>query len=701
MQTLTAEQFKKKYGGVPTAPKVESPSFFENLKAQYLGGGEKVVKGFETVKQGAQSKSIMGGAQDMLRGATSMASGAIQTAFSPLTAGVQEVAETKPVATAFKATQEKVVSPVSNIISQSPALQKFAMENPNAEEVIADLINIVGTATGGNQAKNVVANTGSKVKNIVGQTADTLTDATTNSIDNVSLSKASDLLTPIDQGVETVLNPTKIIPKEKLASIPQEKLIAQAETKTTKLNNYIKQAEKAVSDYSQKTPLSVAGDKAGEALTVIQNKLSKQSQLKKDALGKVGDKIVSNIQDVRNLFAKELEDKVGLKLVDDANESLINLVEGKGMTTTNAAGRKSKIAFDPSDNKLIKDANQVLRDLGDSPTVREIDDTVDALQDLLYKRNSLTAVPVNTQVQAILKNITGKLNRSVKNVAGEQYTKANAKMAYMMDTLNTLNKSLGKEGERGATLMKQLFSPTGEKPRRLFAEIKKLTGIDLVEEATLAKFVMENVGDARQASLLEEVIRGRTLSPKSLAERAFDFSVNKLQDPIGKARRIINQPLNEAPIKVNTNQIKNANIAKGGDNTSSIKNNAIPAIPKTVTPKVGVVKKTVDKVKNALGANIPNKQGGFVKLPTRNLEKTAQQFLNKKPPAGLLADLERFIDYVRLKKNPDTPLTREMSNADFEANIRDVLRKDFKVNADISNSALARWAEEVLRRAKY
>ncbi len=42
-----------------------------------------------------------------------------------------------------------------------------------------------------------------------------------------------------------------------------------------------------------------------------------------------------------------------------------------------------------------------------------------------------------------------------------------------------------------------------------------------------------------------------------------------------------------------------------------------------------------------------------------------------------------------------------MSNADFEANIRDVLRKDFKVNADISNSALAKWAEEVLRRAKY
>lgn len=342
--------------------------------------------------------------------------------------------------------------------------------------------------------------------------------------------KAGDIITPIEKGVETVLNPTKIIPVENLKNIPIENIVAQSEKKSSKLEKYAKQAEKAVDDYSQPTPMQIAGDtKGGEALNILNNKLAKQGQLKREALGKVGDKVVEGVPTFRTSLKDALRERVGINIDTQTGEIV------------NATGRTSKIALDQADNKMIKDVINLFDSLGERPTVRQLDDAVDAIQDILYKRKSSTAVPVNGQVEGLLKEFTGKLNKMVKGVAGEQYTKANDKFAYFIDIRDKLNKGLGLEGQRGAQLMKQLFSPSGEAPRRLFEDVKKLTGIDLVEEATLAKFVMENIGDARQASLLEEVIRGNVSTPRGFVGKAAEKIINKLQDPIGKAKRVIKE----------------------------------------------------------------------------------------------------------------------------------------------------------------
>jgi len=411
-------------------------------------------------------------------------------------------------------------------------------------------------------AKNLVKAGVSTLKNEVKNGVSTASNLISNpqtSIPEVGTIKtlASDTLTKLNPADESVFNPTRLVPKEKLKNIPIENIVAQSESKSAKYDKYLKIAEDAVTSNYKKTPLTVAGDKGTEAVNLIKNKVAKQQLIKQESLGKIGDKPVSNIGSVRAQLRDEVRDKIGLNIITDA----------EGISLKSAKGRVSKIAFDPADNKLLTDSYKLLADLGSKPTVRMLDDTVDALGDLLYKRQGLTATPVNSQVEGILKKMTGILNKNVKKVAGEQYSKANSKMAYMIDTLNTLNKSLGKEGERGASLMKQLFSPSGEKPRRLFAKVKEITGIDLTEEATFAKFVMENVGDARQASLLEEVIRGRTASPTGLIEKAFERTINKLQDPIGKARRVIKDiPKGQStPIKpsskIPTNQGK---IALGG-----------------------------------------------------------------------------------------------------------------------------------------
>ena len=408
---------------------------------------------------------------------------------------------------------------------QQAEIQEMLKAEDNAEKA-GKLTAFIGTLLTPSGVRSGVSKVVSKVGGTVGKVASEVAEQTGKVASKVG-EVVGDIITPLEKGVENTLNPTKLIPKEQLKNIPIDNIVAQGEAKSAKLDKYVKQAEKAVADYSQPTPLTLAGDKGSEALNVINNKLAKQGQLKKEALEIVGDKVVDGVPTLRTGLRDSLRESIGIN------------IDRKTGEIVNASGRVSKVSLDPADNKMIKEVVDLFDSLGEKPTVKQLDDAIDAVQDILYKRKSTLAVPVNGKVEAIFKKFSGELNNQVKRVAGEQYRKANDKFAYFIDTRDKLNKALGAEGVRGASLMKQLFSPSGEAPRRLFEEIKKLTGIDLVEEATLAKFVMEKIGDARQASLLEEVIRSGNVSPKGFVSLAVDKLLNKLQDPIGKAKRVI------------------------------------------------------------------------------------------------------------------------------------------------------------------
>ena len=431
---------------------------------------------------------------------------------------------------------KKVGKAIATTAPAQAIAERYAQLEKDDPTKAANLLAVLGlgelasSGLGGAAAKPAAA-VAKEAAKATGKTAAAAADKTVKGA-KASVGKVADAITLIDSGTESVLDSTRLIPKEKLKSIPQEKIVAAQELKSAKLDRYAKQAEKAVNDFSQPTPMAIAGTQGDKALTVLSNKLSKQGDLKRDALEANGGLEVPGVGALRAKLRDELRDRVGVNIIKTAD----------GVATESAKGRVSKVAFDPADNKLMTDAYRLLTSLGDKPTLREIDDTVDALQDLLYKRRSTVAVPVNGQVESVLKSITGELNAAAKKVGGDGYRKANEKLAHFIDIRDKLNRALGAEGVRGASLMKQLFSPSGEAPRRLFEQVKELTGIDLVEEATLAKFVMENVGDARQASLLEEVINSGSVTPRSFIGKAADRVIRKIQNPIAKARRVIDRP---------------------------------------------------------------------------------------------------------------------------------------------------------------
>lgn len=329
--------------------------------------------------------------------------------------------------------------------------------------------------------------------------------------------KVGDSMTPIEKGVETVLkSPSSPIDAARLSD---------------KFSKYVGQAEKAVTDYSEATPLELAGQEGERALKALQIAKTTIAERKGAVTSVLGHLPVPELAPAARQALRDLtRERTGI--VFKADQSI-----------RKAAGRLSNVS-DGADLKLLQQVDTKLAELEKAPTFRRADDAVDYIQDLLFKRSGMTAVPVNSKIEGALKSVIGTLNDGLKTVAKKagntDYEQLNTAYHEHAHTFEQLNKGLGLEGNKGAALMKQLFSPNGTLPRKLFAEIKDKTGIDLVEEATLAKFAMENIGDVRQASLLEQVLKGQvTPNSTGLIRVAADKILSKIKDPIGKAKRLI------------------------------------------------------------------------------------------------------------------------------------------------------------------
>lgn len=175
-------------------PIEQEPTFLSNLKSSFTEGLSKIKSGFQTTQKGAVNKDLTQGATEQVRGALGMASGAISSAFSPLTAtvqtGLQKTGLDKPI--------NSVVTGLSDKIANIPSLQKFAMENPNAEEVISDLINVVGSAYSPQTAKGISKVTQPVAGEILQTAGQALQSGTDDAISSARLTAVQKLLQPVE-----------------------------------------------------------------------------------------------------------------------------------------------------------------------------------------------------------------------------------------------------------------------------------------------------------------------------------------------------------------------------------------------------------------------------------------------------------------------------------------------------------------------
>ena len=270
--------------------------------------------------------------------------------------------------------------------------------------------------------------------------------------------------------------------------------------------SFVKKGQDALLDDRNRTPLESVGDTIIDGLRQIKDRASSIGEQKTEYLNqaKVGFQKVGNI----------------------ARQSALQVQK-------TFSGKK----LDAGDQKAISNFQKKLMELGDNPSLKDVDATIDLLQDSLYKAGRNSAVEITDRVTGPLRKVLGQLNAKVQEKGGDAYKNFNKEYEELMDIVTELNARVGKEGASAGAFVKRLFSPSDARTKELFEQLEKYTGKDYTRDARLAKFVMETLGDTRAASLLEQIPR----TTAGAIEKVIDYGVKKVQDPLKAAERFINK----------------------------------------------------------------------------------------------------------------------------------------------------------------
>lgn len=196
-----------------------------------------------------------------------------------------------------------------------------------------------------------------------------------------------------------------------------------------------------------------------------------------------------------------------------------------GLSDFTKPTRKTILEVSKLDDSPIK--NQVIDTLKSVKTKLDADKAVDKIQEIIYNAKGTKLIAEGSKIEKQIKGIIGTYNNELKSSLPKAYQNLNAKYSNRIKVVQALNKALGETVNgvptRGASLVKQFFSPSGTKTKELFSYIKSNTGIDLAEDAALAKFAGEIFDDTTVKSLLE----GLPTTKQGILSKAVDFAAEK------------------------------------------------------------------------------------------------------------------------------------------------------------------------------
>lgn len=369
------------------------------------------------------------------------------------------------------------------------------------------------------------------------------------------LNAARDYLTPMDENVKNVLtngNPDVIEPK---------------------LTTLLDQAKNAVENTGEPTPYEITGrTQLGGALKDLGNQLSD--------LGSQKESIVENID---NLSSQDPEATANLQnIIDNSSKSLQTAVSKLGLKINEDGGietqpnQVSVIPEKSADIGRLSQINDIMSQAQDNPTFKNINNAIDAMQEIAYKAKAVGAEPMSTELGGLIKQQIGALNSGLKDFASEysdagDYSQVNSDYAKTNDLYTQLNKRLGSNMNKAGSVIKSIFSSTDSGTKNLVTQLEDATGRPIFEDSTLSKFAMDVAEDPRARTL----IAGQGTPPLTkggLMSRVMDYIGNKVEDPTGKAMRILqsnreagggNTPPNDQMSVSDTEKMLNTNVERG------------------------------------------------------------------------------------------------------------------------------------------
>lgn len=127
---------------------VKKPGVIEDVKSIIPEAADQFKKGFKQTQEGVKNPNLIEGTVQITKGILNETAGGLRAVFSPIEAGMKVVSKLPIISDALGGVN-KSVDYIADKFSNNKKLQKFAMENPDADEVIANLVTIGLTVAAG------------------------------------------------------------------------------------------------------------------------------------------------------------------------------------------------------------------------------------------------------------------------------------------------------------------------------------------------------------------------------------------------------------------------------------------------------------------------------------------------------------------------------------------------------------------------
>lgn len=489
MTTLSQEEFKQKYGtiglekfGIRQPEKSYLGKVVSNIGETFKGGAKEIISDVGKTKSTAESIAPLnrkaGAIEYGLSGLKTLGNvaGTIGETAGGLIGSFIEPLLSDDV----KDTVGSVIRYVDDAIDVIPGM------TPEIKKSLGDVF-AVATLEGGGKLSKMGENVAGKtisgvktgVKNVTGAVAEKLPQ---------SLKYVTE---KIPQSAKKVVKWFASEPSEQVKTILKE-------TSTKTFDDYLKVVKESIVDPRKQSVFEKVGEKLSNA--------TKQLKRQADSIAIQKSQIIQKA-------------KVGLdEFLDAPRQAILKVM---------------RLEENPLKNKILTELKGI-------KTKLDADKAIDNIQSLIYDAKGTGIIAQGSAIEKQLRGIIGEMNNSLKETLPSSYSVLNTKYADRIRAVSTLNKALGEVVEgtpiRGASLIKQFFSPAGSKSKELFEFIKKSTGIDLAQDATVAKFLGEVFEDPKVRSLLEGNI---PTSKAGLLKKGLDIFVEK--SSLGKKAKEVYQ----------------------------------------------------------------------------------------------------------------------------------------------------------------
>lgn len=440
---------------------VEQPNYLERVGQGFQRAGERVVEGVQKGAEQIQSGLQKGGLEGIAEATAGAGKSALRTVGSVAGAAFTPVLEAPGVKQGVDFVGENItkIPGAETIIGKA---NEISQKYPETAKDIEDLMNIAGLGLSKTIEQPIASSVSKGVKTGIDTT-------------KAGVQKIKSAI-PTKESVSSLLSPDLD---------PAFKKIIET-TPTSKFDEIVKVAQEASLDLTKPSVYETVANSMSKATKQLDSQVKSLSSQKKNIISKAKTGLTD--------FSKE------------TGETILNI------------------------NRSLKDsplATSFIEKLKNVKTKLDADNVIDELQDELYKGNKNMTIPTGSNEDRILKSILGEYNSKLKSSLPTSYSNINTKISNRLNVLETLNKALGEVVEgvptRGAGLVKQFFSPAGTKTKELFKYIKDNTGVDLAQDAVLAKYIGEAFGDTKTRALLE----GLPTSKTGVIDTTIDFVLEK------------------------------------------------------------------------------------------------------------------------------------------------------------------------------